>query len=311
VTLVEDAVASGNEEAEKRLFVLLKGEGPASPWTRRDPTRPVSASARALAKYFPAATADRKVEIEIAHFGGLRDRGPWPSGAFDVGEALHDDAVRACGLCDEVKTNIDTSSWRSGGWTAIPRALGRLDRALVVTYVDADTIPPARYERWFGASIAELKEALDAGDGLVAVKERPNAPPLVTIAAPRIALLRAVEDKFAEMETLPLAPKRITLERALSHEEVQAGIRMRQAAYRACYEDLLHRKSDAAGTIEMAFTIRADGSLKDLTSKVDGTLDDSVFRACILDTTRTVRYPRWSNVPSHTTTVRYPLTFRH
>ncbi|HVH46420.1 MAG TPA: AgmX/PglI C-terminal domain-containing protein [Labilithrix sp.] len=306
IQLTEEAVAAGSEGAETRLFTLLTGEK--APSRHRGPRPPVVNSARALAKYFPAATPGGKVDVQITHFGGSDDGGPWPSGTFDVGSALRENALEACGLCDEVDVSIHTGSSRVASWTSIPHALPNLDHALVVTYVDAEMMPPARYEKWFAASVVDLKSAIEAGSGLVAVKERPGAPPLVTIAAPRVALLPLVEAQFAEMSELPLVPKRIAVDTRLSKDEIRAAFRSRFGAYKSCYRDLLSRNSGASGTIELAFTIKGDGSLAEVTGKIDGSLD-ATFRTCVVDAARTIRYPRWSPAPNDTTTVRYPLTF--
>lgn len=309
IQLTEDALrAAGGEAAQKRLFTLLTGAAPPSPWSHRGPSLPAAQSARALAKYFPAATPDRRVEPEVEIFGGSDD-GSNPSRTFDIGAGLRELAIEACGLCSEVKTSISLSSSQHSAWTTMPRRLKEMESALVVTYVDADMLPPARYEQWFAASIADLKSAFEEGDGLVAVKERPGAPPLVTIAAPRVALLPLVEAKFAEMSELPLRPTRVAVDTHLSRDEIRSGVRTRFGAYKDCYEKLTARKSGASGSIEMAFGIKADGTLTDVQATSHDGLDDAGFRSCVTDVARTMRYPRWSRKATDVTTVRYPILF--
>lgn len=307
IQLVEDAVASESDDAKVRLHTLLTGSPPPKPWSRRVPSKPTTNAARALAKYYPPATPDRDVQVEIASIGG-DDRGASPSSGFDIAEALRDNALAACGLCDDVKTRIRTSISRASSWTDIPSELPRLEHALVVTYVDAETIPPARYERWFAVPIGDMQKAIAAGAGLVAVKERSGAPPLVTMVAPRAALLHLVEEQFAEMSELPVLPRRLELDGRLSPEEVRAGVRSRFGAYKTCYESLLARRPAASGTIELAFAVKSDGTVDGVTSTVDGTLDDAPFRSCIVDAARSIHYASWSCEPAAETTVRYPIT---
>ena len=61
-------------------------------------------------------------------------------------------------------------------------------------------MPPERYAQWLAAPIADIKAALERGEGFAAVKERPNAPPLVTIAAPRSSQFHGVESSNADSE---------------------------------------------------------------------------------------------------------------
>ncbi len=57
----------------------------------------VSDSARALAKYFPAAVPGRTIEIDLVQLGGVEDDEATRS-TFDVGAALRERAIQACGL---------------------------------------------------------------------------------------------------------------------------------------------------------------------------------------------------------------------
>ena len=306
IQLAEDASAAGNEDAEKQLFTLLTGKPSPSTWSRRGDQGIVTESARAFAKYFPAATPDRQVEIEMYLFGGGGSRESVQS-PFDVGGALRQNAVDACGLCDEVKTKIHTHSSRETFWSAIPRYAGKLEKALVVVYVDADTIPPARYEKWLAAPLVDIKAAIEHGDGLIAVKERVGAPPLVTVAAPRMSQLDAVETKLAAMSTLPLTPIKIALPEALGPREIQSAVRTRFGGYRKCYETLLQSSPTAAGKIELAYTIDNAGTPHDVVVNLPPALDDATLKSCVKAVAEGTMYPAWSRDPKATTTVRYPI----
>lgn len=306
IQLAEDATASGNEDAEKQLFLLLTGKASPSQWSRRGDQGTPTDSARAFAKYYPAATPDRQVEVEMYLFGGGGSKESVQS-PFDVGAALRQNAVDACGLCDEVKTKIHTHSSRETFWSGIPKYASKLDKALVVVYVDADTIPPARYEKWLAAPLSEIQGAIEHGEGMIAVKERPGAPPLVTIAAPRMSQLGTLETRLAGMSTLPLAPITIKLSEALAPSEIQGAIRSRFGAFRKCYEDLLVRKPGAGGKIELAYTIGNDGIPRDVVVNVPAALDDSTLVSCVKTTAEKTVYPAWSRDPKATTTVKYPI----
>lgn len=307
IQLAEDATASGNEDAEKQLFLLLTGKTSPSQWSRRGDQGSPTDSARAFAKYWPAATPDRQVEVEMYLFGGGGSKESVQS-PFDVAAALRQNAVDACGLCDEVKTKIHTHSSRETFWTGIPKYASKLDKALVVVYVDAETIPPARYEKWLAAPLADIQAAIGRGDGMVVVKERPGAPPLVTIAAPRMSQLGTMEAKLAGMSTLPLAPFTMKLPEALAAGEIQGAIRARFGAFRKCYEELLARKPGAGGKIELAYAIGNDGTPRDVVVNVPAALDDATLVACVKTTAEKTTYPAWSRDPKATTTVRYPIT---
>jgi hypothetical protein len=308
ITLTEQAVALGSEDADKHLFWLLTGKEEPSVWSRRQNPGPVPPSAKALAKYWPAATPDRAVEIEINAFGGLDNWEGGPKGTFDISSALREQAIQACGLCDEVKTKIHTHSSRESFWTSIPRSAGTLDHALVVIYVDEATIPPARYAKWLAAPVAAIEDAFARGEGLVAVKDRPSAPPLVTIAAPRFTQLAAVEAAFSEMATLPKEPTPVTLPEKLAPSEIRSAIRAHFGQFRACYEALEKTNPTASGTFELAYGIAADGATRDLKVTIPATLEDAAFRGCVEGVAGAIKYPAWSRDPKGVTTVRYPIT---
>ena len=308
IALTEQAVALGSDDADKHLFWLLTGKEEPSVWPRRQNPGPVPPSAKALSRYWPAATPDRAVEIEMYAFGGVDNWEGGPKGTFDVSSALREQAIEACGLCDEVKTKIHTHSSRESFWTSIPRYEGKMDHALVVVYVDQATIPPARYEKWLAAPIATIEDALARGEGLVAVKDRPSAPPLVTIAAPRFTQLAAVEAAFSDMAALPKTPATVALPERLSPAEIRSAVRSHFGQFRACYDALLKTSPTASGTFELSYAIAADGATKDLRLTMPASLEDATFRACVQGVAGGITYPAWSRDPKAETTVRYPIT---
>lgn len=310
ITLTEQAVALGSEDADKHLFKMLTDKDPPSVWGRRTDPGPVTPSAKALAKFWPAAIPGRPVEIEIYAFGGLDEWEGGPKGTFDISSVLRQNAVDACGLCDEVNTKIHTHSSREPFWTGIPRYAASLDHALVVVYVDQATIPPARYQQWIAAPIDTIESALGRGDGMVAVKQRPSAPPIITIAAPRFTQLAAVEKAFSEMSTLPAQPVSVTLPEKLTPAEVRSAVRGRFGQFRTCYNALLKTSPTAAGTFELSYTVANDGTTKSVTVALPASLEDAAFRSCVQTVAESFTYPAWSRDPKSSTTVRYPITVK-
>ncbi|MFO0672355.1 MAG: AgmX/PglI C-terminal domain-containing protein [Polyangiaceae bacterium] len=304
--LLEQAVAVGDQNAESRLYALFMGHAPEAP---RPFAAPVADSARALAKFFPAARPDNHVEIDIVAFGSHDSRASDSAGTYAIAEALREKAIIECGICDRVKTNIHTGFSRHAFWSAIPSELSRLDRALVVTYVTADTIPPPRYAKWLAADVAEIQAAFARGDGLFAVKTRPNAPPLVTIAAPYTSRLAAVEASLAAVRELPKGPVVTKLPRGLTPDEIRAGVREHFAVFRGCYEGLLTRRPAAGGKIEVGFTVPGSGGVTEPVVTFEGNLEEPEFRTCVDRAIRTLRYPIWSSDPAAKVTVKYPIVF--
>jgi len=308
IALTEQAVSLGNEDADKHLFKMLTDKDPPSVWTRRNSPGPVTPSAKALAKYWPAATPERAVEIEIYAFGGLDDWEGGPKGTFDISSVLREQAVETCGLCDEVKTKIHTHSSREPFWTGLARYTSSLDHALVVVYVDQETIPPARYQQWVAAPIDSIASAIGRGEGMVAVKQRPSAPPIITIAAPRFTQLAAVEKAFSEMAQLPAKPVTIALPDKLAPTEIRSAVRSHFSQFRACYDALRKTSPTASGTFELSYSVASDGTAKGVTVAMPASLEDATFRACVQSAAESITYPAWSHDAKATTTVRYPIT---
>lgn len=306
VALLEDASSLEDAEAQKLLFRLLSGNAPPEPWKRRGNDAPPPPSAFAFARYFPAAKGELKVEVPVVVIGASSS----PSadvGAFHVAAALRQNAFDACGLCDEVKTSIHTSIHHTPLWSAIPQFAATMERALVALYVDAETIPPERYAEWLAVSPAAARAAIDRGEGLIAVKERSSAPPLVTLVAPRASQFLTVESALAVMDELPKAPVVVKLHSGLSNDEIQHGVRAQFGAFRSCYENLTRRRAGARGMVTASFTVLASGKLEDVRLDMAPSLDDAEFRACFEGGVARIVYPAWSMDPKAKTTVRYPV----
>ncbi|APR85614.1 Hypothetical protein A7982_10963 [Minicystis rosea] len=296
------------ERAEARLRLLLTGHDGAGRRGAPEDTRQATPFSRALAKYFPLPSEPKRpVEVRMLAFGGNSETSQ-RLGAFDVGRALRELQREACPLCaDEVGTR--TSSKRDGSWTSIPAQRARLGSALVVFYFDLEGGRiPARYDAELPLSSAEIVAHLSRGEGLVAARERPGAPPVILIAAPREAQLADVEEGLSVMKTLPLEPTVVPVKPVLKPQEIQAVVRASFKAYRGCYETLLQRSPTAAGRVPLAFTIRGDGAVEGV--KVDtseGTLRDAAFERCLGDVTSRLAFPATGNRDA--TTVTYPMMF--
>src|SRR5690606_6015043 len=103
-------------------------------------------------------------------------------------------AQARCPTCENVPVKIHTSSSREPSWTSIPKYRKRLEAALIVVYVDLESLVPARYEDILPMPTGEIAARLQKGDGLIAVRERKGAPPIILLAAPRRSQLSEVEE---------------------------------------------------------------------------------------------------------------------
>ncbi len=293
------------EAAEGRLRKLLTGAD-AEPRRRAEDSRPVAPFARVLTRYFPAPNAaNAPLELRLYAFGGSSDQSD-RLGTFAVDRAIRDQRQKACPLCDD-RLSIHTSSSRTGSWVGIARSRARLANALAVYYFDlGEGRIPARYDAELPLPSADVAARLARGDGLIAVRERPGAPPVVLIAAPRGAQLAEVEEALSLLTTLPTEPVAVPLKADLRPAEIQAVVRRSFGAYRRCYEAVLERIPTAAGTARMHFTIGADGAVSAVTmDAVEGALHDATFEACMTTASSALSFPasKWSG------TVTYPIVF--
>lgn len=294
------------EAAEARLRKLVTGSD-TPPERHPEDTRQASDFARALAKYFPVpATGKAIIDIRILAFGGngeVSDR----LGTFAIDRAVRDLRREQCPLCQD-RLGTSTSSGRTGSWVGIPRDRPLLGKALAVYYFDlGNGRIPARYDAELPLPSADIAARLAKGDGLVAVKERPGAPPAVLIAAPREAQLADVEEALSAMKTIPAEPVAVPLKGQLKPQEIQTVVRGNFAAFHQCYETLLASNAAATGRIKVHFSIRGDGTTDAISAETDGTLHDAAFEGCVLAGFRGLSFP--ATHAATPTTVTYPIMF--
>lgn len=297
------------ERAEARLRKLLTGsEGDARSARAEDGGAPASAFARALAAYFPAPSdPDRPVEIRTIMFGGSREASE-KLGTFAVERALRDLRRETCALCDD-RISLRASNTRDGSWVGIPAQRARMGNALVVFYFDlGDGRIPARYDAELPLPSAEIAARLAHGDGLVAARERPGAPPVIVVAAPREAQLADVEEALSEMTSLPLTPVAVPLKAALKPQEIRVVVRSAFKSFRGCYEALLGANPSAAGRVALRFAVRGDGAPEGVSvDPSDSTLRDPTMDHCLTDAVGKLAFPATGR--AEPTTVKYPLEF--
>jgi hypothetical protein len=262
--------------------------------------------ARALAQAFPkAGPGARDLSVHVLAFGGS-DEVSHRLGTFAVGAAMRAMEREACPVCDDHRL-IHTFSSRTGGWVGIPASRPRLGSSLAVFYFDLGSQRiPARYDAELPIPSAEIAARLSRGEGLVAARERPGAPPVILIAAPRKAQLAAVEEALAAMRSLPKEPVAVPVAAPLSADEIRSVVRGAFPSYRACYEELLKRSPAAAGTVPLKFAVEGDGSVSDL--QIDtaaATLHDAALEQCMLTTTAALTF----TAAGVKTTVTYPIAF--
>ncbi len=298
---VEDRSWPAQEAAEKRLRLLVTGkeDGPAS---ARPHEEKVANIARVLATFFPVKK-DQPTEVNILSFGRDGARSD-TLGALRIDDALREIADEACPLCD-TKLNIRAFS-RSAPWTAIPASRSRMATSLAVFYTSLADPIPARYDDVLPVPMSEVTQHLAKGEGLVIAKERPNAPPVILMAAPREAQLAEVEEAFAQMKALPGALTVIKVAPGLKPDEIRTVMRGDgMPAFKKCYEALLTRSPGATGRAEIAFTIKADGTIEELHVETTDGLKEGTFQRC-MDAAMT---PLTFAATGQTTTVKYPFTF--
>jgi hypothetical protein len=293
------------DAAQVRLRVLLTGHD-ARPGSVEEDARQASAFARALVKYYPTANAaGALLAVRILAYGGSSEASD-RLGTFAIARAIRAVRREACPLCDD-HLSIHTDSGRSS-WVGIPRDRAQLASSLAIFYFDLDDGRiPARYDGELPLASADIAARLARGDGLVAIRERPGAPPAVLIAAPREAQLADVEEALAAMKTIPVEPVAVPLKASLKPTEIQAVVRAAFGEYRRCYGALLKSDPAAAGTSRLKFAIRGDGSVDALTVDSDTGLRGLTFDGCMTDVTRALVFPQ---THAHgATTVTYPIMF--
>lgn len=295
-----------SEAADKRLRKLLTGTDETLGSAPR-PEVPVPPVAKAFAEFFPVAEEGRTT-INVLQFGG--SSASERLGTYNLRSAVRELREESCPLCD-TKLSLSISRSHSGSWTAIPASTAAgaepaMSESLVVFYYDlADNRVPTRYDEHLPMPSDEIAEHLESGDGLIAVRRRAGAPPVVVIGAPRVGQLSLVEEAMAEMRKLPEEPTTIALKKGLLPREIQNVVRHARGKQRACYEALLERDAAAEGKIAVGFTIEGDGTVHD--AQVDDeitTLAEPTIQRCMVDVFSGMKFPK----TGETTTVTYPIT---
>ena len=313
ITRVEALLAAHAEDkrwpmetaASDRLRKLVTGHDEDPHRLRLEADEEVAPFAHALTRFFKAPSdgaSTGKTEITILSFHG-ESTDSEKLGTWNIGGALKAERRDACPLCEDT---VHTHTWSSGegSWTALPKRAAQLRVALGIFYFDlGEGRVPARYDAELPMPSAEIVARLEKGEGLVLAKERPNAPPVILIAAPREAQLGLVEAALAAMKTLPLEPVTIPIAAGLRPSEIQGVIRGAKATYRKCYQTLLDRTPEAAGKVELAFTVREDGSVERPSIGEASTLHDAALERCFLDATSALVFPAGGT----RITVRTPL----
>ncbi|UQA60870.1 AgmX/PglI C-terminal domain-containing protein [Polyangium aurulentum] len=291
---------TASAEAEKRLRKLLTGneEEPSRRFTPAKP--PVSSFAHALTKYFKADENGQE-HVRVLAFGGRNDASE-RLGTFNVAGALRQAKEKNCPSC---KSDVQSQTHQETSWIGIVRSRAQIPSSLVVYYYDLEGGEiPARYDAELPLPSAEIKARLAHGKGLVAVRERKDAPPVVLIAAPRFALLDNVEGTLAEMGELPTEPVAVDVPESLETEEIQSVVRAAFGSFRPCYEEVIKTNPTASGKINLDFTVEPDGRVSKAKATADGATLQSMEQ-CMLGATQKIVFP----AAAKETTVVYPIMF--
>lgn len=284
-----------------RLRALLTGSAD-EPGPSFVPSEPAPSFARLLSGYFPP-NRDGQISARLFIIGG--DEGVSETlGTFNVGAGRRAVLEEDCPLCDH-QVSVHTSRSR-GDWLLFASHGDELGAAFVAVYYDLQKNRiPARYERFLPMTVAAIEAELEAGRSLLAATERPGAPPVVLLAAPRTAMLEDVEKALAGRGSLPTEPVLVEVATNLRPKEIQAVVRgdLFKPA-RRCYESLLTRAPDAGGRLKLSFTIAGDGAVADHAITVtEGTLDEDGFVSCVDGAVASLRFP----AVGEETTVNYPI----
>jgi hypothetical protein len=296
----------GAEAAERRLRKLLTGSEELGSLQVRSHGK-TSAFARVLAGYFEKkGDVGRKepIDISVLLFGNDA-RTSQQFGTFNVEGALRDKAQEQCPACDD---GIKTRGWisQTSSWTSIPAMKGRFDASVVAFYTHLGDPIPARYDSLLPIPMSEVIAHLQKGEGLFVAKERPGAPPVILVAAPREMQLAEIEDALSQAEKLPASKVIVKPSPSLAPDEIK-GVMRRSATpgLKACYEELLGRSPGASGRLVLSFAVQAQGEVTDLEVTGEGRLDDAKLKECAASTMKPVRFP----ASGTRTTVKYPFLF--
>ncbi len=287
--------------ATKRLRVLLTGSEVEETYRPNAPD--VTPGARMLAKEF-SPDGDGNYLVDVSVFGTVARE----DGAFwQIAEAKRQDLEAEL----SPKINVGQSIHSSGSWTSLPTEMGeqpadmpQADRSMVAFYYDLGAgRVPSRYDAYLPIPSEEIASVLEEGDGLVAIRRRPNAKPTVVIAAPRAAQLTEVEEVLKQMTQMPTEPVRVPLGKGLRPAEIRSTIRAARKDIRQCYETLLAGDPKASGKVNLAFRIDGEGTPLEVTIDEGTTLRGAGFESCMTSAIAKLRFTS----TGESTTVRYPF----
>lgn len=300
-----DAKYAAHQAAERRLRFLLTGSEDSLPRSEaRDVIPPI---AHRLAGFF-TPDSQGTTHVGILIFGRAPETGE-PTGAFNIAEALQARKQESCPLCTD-GVSVSTSRSQTSSWVMLPAAAAAAPsegptyaNALTVFYFDLETNRiPSRYDSYLPMRSDDVVARLEKGEGVVAVKVRDGAPPVVLLAAPRWGLLSDVEQAFSKLEELPAEPQSVSVDPKLRSDEIRAVVRGGYPKLRKCYEDLLATDPDARGKVVLGFAIE-NGSAVDVEVDAQSTLTDAALQSCFLGAFRSLRFPA---APGRVT-VKYPI----
>lgn len=294
---------AARDVATKRLRVLLTGSDVEESY--RPNAVDVTPGARMLAKEF-GADAEGNYLIDMNVFGTVarHDGILW-----QIAEAKRQDLEAAL----SPKINVGQSITSSGSWTGLPTAMGeqpadmpQADRSMVAFYFDLGAgRVPSRYDAYLPMPSDEIAGVLEAGDGLIAIRRRPNAKPTLVIAAPRAAQLTEVEDVLDQMTAPPTEPVRVPLTKGLRPGEIRSTIRTARKDFRQCYEALLASDPRATGKVDVAFRVDGSGAPLEVTIGEGSTLRGAGFESCMTSAVAKLKF----TATGEATKITYPLTF--
>jgi hypothetical protein len=287
----------------KALRRLLGSREPQTS-TAPDEGLTIAPVARTLAPYFPTQVG-KETDVRILRIGG-ETKDSEALGTYRIASAMRDRQSKI--VSSVAAPNVHSHDSHYGDWTGIPQSREQMRNALVViNYDGTDGKVPARYDAYLPLPAAEIDARLATGEGLIVVKERPGAPPVVLLAAPRIGQLAEVEKAFSQLTQLPKGELRVPVRKLLAPREIQTAMHGAFSQMSVCYNELLKRDQTAAGKVNFAFSIPADGHPISIVVTPDSTLTDAAATSCMKRQLEAVTFPATDIADA--LTVRYPITF--
>jgi hypothetical protein len=229
-------------------------------------------------------------------------------GTFAVGDAIRDLNLSkpVCGQ----SSHVGETSSRESFWTALPTHFSKFSSSLVVFAFDETSLIPSRYDSYLPMPSDEIRSHLEKSEGVIAVRQRLNAPPVILMAAPRFAQLESLEEKLAAMTSIPTQPVIMSFEAKLLPSEIRTVVRSAYRAIRVCYEATLSENPHNHGRATLRFSILADGKVGEHRIELDDTLKGRNIQTCLDEALGHLVFPLVRGREGHEpTTVVYPVVF--